>query len=334
MNDQALMARAIELSLLGSTAPNPHVGCVIAVNGEIVGEGYHERAGGDHAEVAALKMAGERARGGTAYVTLEPCNHQGRTGPCTEAMIAAGVMRLVYAVADPNPRAAGGAERMRAAGLQVEHGLLAAEAEAANEAWLTAVRRGRPWVRLKVAASMDGRIALPSSESKWITGEKIRQRMHRLRAESAAIVVGRRTVEVDDPLLTPRGEGLGGITPLRVVLDPSSKLDTARYRVFGADAPTLHVTGETHIQDLLDDLFERGLTSVLVEGGAVTHRSFLEADCVDEIVLCLGNVILGDGPSWVSGLDLESLGEASRWRLESTEAIDNDCLIKFRRQTS
>ncbi|MFI6531267.1 bifunctional diaminohydroxyphosphoribosylaminopyrimidine deaminase/5-amino-6-(5-phosphoribosylamino)uracil reductase RibD [Nonomuraea sp. NPDC050547] len=201
------MARAVELAAfgLGTTSPNPVVGCVILdAHGEVAGEGFHAYAGGPHAEIVALRAAGERARGGTAYVTLEPCDHTGSTGPCTEALLAAGLARVVYAVPDPNPLAAGGGERLRAHGVEVAHGLLGEEAERVNAAWLTSVRLGRPHVTWKFAATLDGRSAAADGTSKWITSPQARQDVHRLRATSDAIVAGIGTVLADDPLLTAR----------------------------------------------------------------------------------------------------------------------------------
>ncbi|MEV4891555.1 bifunctional diaminohydroxyphosphoribosylaminopyrimidine deaminase/5-amino-6-(5-phosphoribosylamino)uracil reductase RibD [Nonomuraea sp. NPDC055795] len=201
------MARAVELAAfgLGTTSPNPVVGCVILdAHGEVAGEGFHAYAGGPHAEVVALRAAGERARGGTAYVTLEPCDHTGSTGPCTEALLAAGLARVVYAVPDPNPLAAGGGERLRAHGVEVAHGLLGEEAERVNAAWLTSVRLGRPHVTWKFAATLDGRSAAADGTSKWITSPQARQDVHRLRATSDAIIAGIGTVLADDPLLTAR----------------------------------------------------------------------------------------------------------------------------------
>ncbi|MFE6128952.1 bifunctional diaminohydroxyphosphoribosylaminopyrimidine deaminase/5-amino-6-(5-phosphoribosylamino)uracil reductase RibD, partial [Streptomyces sp. NPDC056437] len=219
--DSTAMGRAITLAArgLGSTSPNPVVGCVITdASGRIVGEGYHQRAGGPHAEVHALRDAGEGARGGTAYVTLEPCNHTGRTGPCSQALVDAGIGRVVYAVADPNPQATGGGDTLRAAGIPAEAGLLAEEAAAGNTAWLTAMRRGRPFVRWKYAATLDGRIAAADRTSRWITSPEARADVHRLRAEADAVVVGSGTARADDPHLAVRGIE-GATQPLRVVLD-------------------------------------------------------------------------------------------------------------------
>ncbi|WP_327292131.1 bifunctional diaminohydroxyphosphoribosylaminopyrimidine deaminase/5-amino-6-(5-phosphoribosylamino)uracil reductase RibD [Streptomyces sp. NBC_01198] len=234
------MRRAIALSAraLGATAPNPVVGCVILdTTGAVVGEGWHRKAGGPHAEVHALRAAGEAARGGTAVVTLEPCNHTGRTGPCAQALIEAGVARVVHAVSDPSPAASGGAATLRAAGVDVESGLLAAEAEAVNVAWLTSVRRGRPYVRWKYAATLDGRIAAADGSSRWITSAESRADVHRLRAEADAVVVGSGTLLADDPHLAVRGVE-GAVQPLRVVVDSRAQVTPAA-RVLDDSAPTL-----------------------------------------------------------------------------------------------
>lgn len=239
------MRRAVTLSAraLGHTAPNPVVGCVILdASGAVAGEGWHQRAGGPHAEVNALLAAGLRARGGTALVTLEPCNHTGRTGPCARALTGAGLARVVYAVADPSPIAAGGAATLRAAGIDVESGLLAAEAEAVNIAWLTSVRLGRPYVRWKYAATLDGRIAAADGSSRWISSPESRADVHRLRAEADAVIVGAGTLRADDPHLAVRG--IDGVTqPLRVVVDSRARI-TAGARVLDDAAPTLIAVGE------------------------------------------------------------------------------------------
>lgn len=234
------MRRAVALSAraLGATAPNPVVGCVILdTAGAVVGEGWHRKAGGPHAEVHALRAAGDAARGGTAVVTLEPCNHTGRTGPCAQALIEAGVARVVHAVPDPSPTASGGAATLRAAGVDVESGLLAAEAEAVNIAWLTSVRLGRPFVRWKYAATLDGRIAAADGSSRWITSAESRADVHRLRAEADAVVVGSGTLLADDPHLAVRGIP-GAVQPLRVVVDSRAQV-TASARVLDGAAPTL-----------------------------------------------------------------------------------------------
>jgi diaminohydroxyphosphoribosylaminopyrimidine deaminase/5-amino-6-(5-phosphoribosylamino)uracil reductase len=291
-------------------------------DGEVVGEGYHHHAGDLHAEANALRVAGDRARGATAYVTLEPCAHYGRTPPCADALIAAGVQRVVVACPDPNPVAAGGLARVAAAGIETELGLLQAEAEAANEQFLFAMRHRRPRVVLKAAVSLDGRIALPSGESRWITGEAARRQGHRLRAQCGAVLVGRRTVEVDDPLLTVRLPGVVN-QPLRVVLDPHARL-RGDERVFDASAPSLRVTGEVDLPELLNDLFRRKVTGLLVEGGAITAASFVKAGLVDRLELFLAPKLLGDGPTWLEGLGLPALAEAPLGEVRKLRRLGQD----------
>ncbi|MGN6512520.1 MAG: bifunctional diaminohydroxyphosphoribosylaminopyrimidine deaminase/5-amino-6-(5-phosphoribosylamino)uracil reductase RibD, partial [Lysobacteraceae bacterium] len=227
--DHAMMARALRLAERGTytTKPNPMVGCVVAQGEEVVGEGWHQRAGGPHAEVLALEAAGARARGATAYVTLEPCAHVGKTGPCADALVAAGVARVVAAMRDPNPAVDGsGFERLRAAGIAVDAGLMEPLARELNRGFLSRVERGRPWVRIKLATSFDGRTALASGESKWISGGPAREDVQRWRARSGAILTGAGTVLMDDPQLTVRFSGdmpeheRAFVPPLRVVLDP------------------------------------------------------------------------------------------------------------------
>lgn len=243
-HDELYMARAFELARLGrfTTAPNPNVGCVIVRDGEIVGEGYHLRAGEPHAEVHALRMAGDKARGATAYVTLEPCSHHGRTPPCADALVAAGVTRVVAAMQDPNPQVAGrGLYKLQQAGVEVRHGLMLAEAEAVNLGFLKRMRTGFPYVQLKLGASLDGRTAMASGESQWITSPEARQDVQRLRAQSAAILSTSATVLADDPSLTVRWDELDAETqrlyprdnlrqPLRILLDSQNRI-TPQHRV-------------------------------------------------------------------------------------------------------
>ncbi|WP_079087013.1 bifunctional diaminohydroxyphosphoribosylaminopyrimidine deaminase/5-amino-6-(5-phosphoribosylamino)uracil reductase RibD [Streptomyces silvensis] len=244
------MRRALALAArgLGFTSPNPVVGCVVLdAAGETVGEGYHQRAGGPHAEVHALRAAGDKARGGTAVVTLEPCNHTGRTGPCAQALLDAGIARVVFAVGDPTPDATGGAATLRAAGVDVESGLLAEEAETGNAAWLTSVRSGRPHVTWKYAATLDGRVAAADGTSRWISSAESRADVHRLRAECDAVVVGSGTQRADDPHLAVRGPLLaeGAVPqPLRVVVDTRGTAVRPGARVLDDAAPTLVAIAE------------------------------------------------------------------------------------------
>jgi len=326
--DERYMRRAIVLARRGFPAPNPHVGCVLVRNGEIVGEGYHHHAGAPHAEAAALAAAGDRAAGADAYVTLEPCNHFGRTPPCSEALIRAGVRRVVVACADPNPKAAGGLTRLQEVGIETSTGLLAEEAYEANIAFMTSMRLKRPYVVVKAGASLDGRIALPSGESKWITGPEARRAGRRLRAELGAVLVGRRTVELDNPELTARTPGVVN-PPLRIVLDPHAKL-SGREKVFDNQAPTRHVTGKIDLPSLMSDLFESGVTSLLVEGGAITVASFVKAGLVDAVELFIAGKLLGAGPSWLGEIGLSSLGDAPQMEIRKVARIGADVRISGR----
>ncbi|MGW1979887.1 bifunctional diaminohydroxyphosphoribosylaminopyrimidine deaminase/5-amino-6-(5-phosphoribosylamino)uracil reductase RibD [Streptomyces sp. NPDC001889] len=347
--DTTAMRRAIALAArgLGFTRPNPVVGCVIAdASGETAGTGYHQRAGGPHAEVHALRAAGERARGGTAYVTLEPCNHTGRTGPCAQALIDAGVSRVVYAVGDPDPQATGGAATLRAAGLRVESGLLAEEAEAGNAAWLTSVRLRRPHVLWKYAASLDGRIAARDGSSRWITSAEARADVHRLRAEADAVLVGSGTLRADDPHLAVRGVE-GAVQPLRVVLDTHATI-RATARVLDDAAPTLIAVGEgadtghlpgvdiarlpagdrgLAVHGLLDELHRRGIRSVLLEGGPTLAGAFVAAGAVDKVVGYIAPVLLGAGPAALADAGISAIGEALRLQTTETLRIGPDLRI-------
>ncbi|WP_069173206.1 bifunctional diaminohydroxyphosphoribosylaminopyrimidine deaminase/5-amino-6-(5-phosphoribosylamino)uracil reductase RibD [Streptomyces griseus] len=350
--DITAMRRAVTLAArgLGATSPNPVVGCVVLdAAGQQAGEGYHRRAGGPHAEVHALREAGEAARGGTAYVTLEPCNHTGRTGPCAQALLDAGVRRVVYAVADPNPQATGGAETLRAAGVQVEQGLLADEAEAGNTAWLTSVRLGRPYVRWKYAATLDGRIAAADATSRWITSPESRADVHRLRAEADAVVVGSGTARADDPQLGVRGVE-GAVQPLRVVVDTAATAVRPGARVLDGTAPTLIAVAQdadtAHLPEdavlrlpraatgpglditaLLAALHTRGVRSVLLEGGPVLAGSFVAAGVVDTVVGYLAPVLLGAGPAALADAGISTLSQALRLDVTETARFGPDLRI-------
>ncbi|MFJ6699761.1 bifunctional diaminohydroxyphosphoribosylaminopyrimidine deaminase/5-amino-6-(5-phosphoribosylamino)uracil reductase RibD [Streptomyces sp. NPDC091272] len=345
------MHRAVRLAAraLGATSPNPVVGCVITdASGALAGEGHHRRAGGPHAEAHALREAGDRARGGTAYVTLEPCNHTGRTGPCAQALIDAGITRVLYAVADPNPTATGGADTLRAAGIQVEQGLLEAEATAGNAAWLTSVRLHRPYVLWKYAATLDGRVAAADGTSRWITSDASRADVHRLRAEADAVVVGSGTLRADDPHLAVRGIE-DAVQPLRVVLDTNATVRPGA-RVLDDAAPTLIAVADDakdsatealrtpaaggsgpevlrlpraatglDVSALLDALYARGVRSVLLEGGPTLAGAFVAAGAVDKVVGYLAPVLLGAGPAVLADAGISTLAEALR--LEVTETV-------------
>ncbi|MFD5882447.1 bifunctional diaminohydroxyphosphoribosylaminopyrimidine deaminase/5-amino-6-(5-phosphoribosylamino)uracil reductase RibD [Streptomyces yangpuensis] len=335
------MRRAIELAArgLGSTSPNPVVGRDLTDSpGPELGEGCPQRAGGPHAEVHALRAAGTAARGGTAYVTLEPCNHTGRTGPCAQALLDAGVTRVVYAVPDPNPQASGGAATLRAAGIDTEAGLLRAEAEAGNTAWLTSVRLGRPHVTWKYAATLDGRSAAADGSSRWISSAESRADVHRLRAEADAVLVGGGTLRADDPHLAVRGID-GATQPLRVALDTRAGLPPAA-RILDDAAPTLLVVaedadtrhlpgvdllrlplrdGRIPLDQLLTQLYARGVRSLLLEGGPTLAGAFLEAGAVDRVVGYLAPALLGAGPAALGDAGITTITHALR--LDITEAV-------------
>jgi diaminohydroxyphosphoribosylaminopyrimidine deaminase / 5-amino-6-(5-phosphoribosylamino)uracil reductase len=300
------MRRAVALSRRGFPAPNPHVGCVIVRDGSVVGEGWHAAAGGPHAEAMALAEAGERARGATVYVTLEPCAHHGRTPPCADALVRAGVVAVHVACQDPNPVAAGGVARLREAGIDVTVGLGQRAAARANEQFLTALSRGRPYVVLKAAVTLDGRMARPDGSSQWITGPAARAEAHRLRAECGAVLVGRGTVEADDPLLTARLPGVQN-QPMRVVLDPDWRLAGREWRVFDGSARTLWLghgeppdprgtSVEPGLEAALETVREAGATGVLVEGGPKVLSSFWRAGLWDRLDLFVGPSLFGGGP--------------------------------------
>jgi diaminohydroxyphosphoribosylaminopyrimidine deaminase/5-amino-6-(5-phosphoribosylamino)uracil reductase len=312
MTDIEALRRACELAAGGYPAPNPHVGCVILRGNEVVGEGFHAFAGGPHAEVVALAAAGERAQGGTAYVTLEPCHHHGRTPPCSMALLNAGVARVVYAVPDPNPRAQGGAEALRAAGVLVDQ-ISLPEAEAVNRVWLTAARRQSPYVILKVATTQDGYLARLDGTSKWITGEAARLAAHVLRAQMGAVLVGVGTVRADDPRLDARLPGLGRPVT-KIVLDPQSLLSGSE-KVFQSPGEVMWLREEVRggVAGVLAHLWAQGVTSLLVEGGAFTLGEFLRAGAWDELHQFVAPTEWGEGIPWHGGAE-PNLGEPDETR--------------------
>jgi diaminohydroxyphosphoribosylaminopyrimidine deaminase/5-amino-6-(5-phosphoribosylamino)uracil reductase len=344
---------------LGRVAPNPAVGCVIvSEGGRIVGRGSTKPGGRPHAETVALEQAKERARGATVYVTLEPCAHQGKTPPCADALIRAGVKRVVAAAQDPEPRVNGqGFARLKAAGIELTQGVLEKEALQLNEGFLRRVRDGRPLVTLKVAQSLDGKIALKSGESRWITGEEARAFGHLMRAEHDAILVGIGTALADDPELTVRLAGLEDRLPLRIVLDTNGRLPaqsklarTARKvptLVFtaGAPRPELEALGvdvvfaardaQAHIgiPAMLAALAKRGVTRLLVEGGAAVHASFLSGGLVDRLEVFTAPIVLGgDALDSVAARALADIKEASRFERTGERRLDGDLLESFIRK--
>jgi len=324
VTEHEAMGRAIALAArgLGTTSPNPVVGCLLlSPEGEVVGEGFHAYAGGPHAEIVALAQAGLLAKGGTAVVTLEPCNHTGRTGPCSQALIDAGIERVVIAVDDPTTVAAGGSDTLRRAGVEVETGVLRAEAEAGNVAWLTAVRRGRPHLTWKFAATLDGRSAAADGTSQWITSPAARTDVHVLRGTVDAIIAGVGTVLADDPQLTVRNlrDGTCAIRqPLRVVVDSSGRTpETARVR--DATAPTWIATtaelgsgpdGRTDLSALLTELYARGVRAALLEGGPTLAGAFLAAGLVDQVIGYIAPKLLGAGKAALVDAGVGTIADA------------------------
>lgn len=318
--DHEFMARALRLAHKGlfTTTPNPRVGCVVAKDGIVVGEGWHARAGEAHAEIHALNAAGIAARGATAYVTLEPCSHHGRTPPCADALIAAGVASVVVAMRDPNPQVGGnGLEKLRAAGIAFGSGLMAAEARELNIGFVSRMERGRPWVRLKLAASLDGKTALNNGRSQWITGPEARCDGHAFRARACAILTGAGTVRDDDPRLTVRDVPTSR-QPLRVVVDSHLEIpSTARIlqggntllaaagedaakiaalRAAGAEVIVLpNPQGKVDLPHLLQALADRGVNELHVEAGHKLNGSLLREGLVDELLLYFAPTILGSG---------------------------------------
>ncbi|MFY1575676.1 bifunctional diaminohydroxyphosphoribosylaminopyrimidine deaminase/5-amino-6-(5-phosphoribosylamino)uracil reductase RibD [Verrucosispora sp. WMMD703] len=335
------MRRAIELAArgLGTTSPNPVVGCVLLdADGEVVGEGFHAYAGGPHAEIVALAQAGQRAKGGTAVVTLEPCDHVGRTSPCSTALVQAGVARVVIAVPDPNPVATGGAATLRAAGVRVDLGVREAEAESGNVAWLTAMRRGWPYVIWKYAATLDGRSAAADGTSMWITSEAARMDVHALRATVDAVVVGVGTVLADDPRLTVRNLRDGSLAirqPLRVVVDSVGRTpDDARVRdgaartwVATAEEVGTAPDGGVDLPALLAALHTRGVRAVLLEGGPRLAGAFLAAGLVDRVVGYLAPRLLGAGPAALVDAGVTTIAEAIDLELTDVTQVGPDLRI-------
>lgn len=311
--EQAAMARALELAATPGVphGPNPRVGCVIlGPDGEEVAEGFHRGAGSPHAEVDALRNAGEDARGATAVVTLEPCNHTSpRSGPCSEALAAAGVRRVVYGQADTNPVARGGAQALVAAGVEVEGGVLADRARALNRAWTFAVEHGRPFVTWKLATTLDGRSAAADGTSRWVSSRAARRDTHLLRGECDVIMVGTGTVAVDDPELTVRDEVDEPLPrqPLRVVVGERDL--PADRRVFNDHAETLHLRSHDP-REVLATLFARDRQHVFLEGGPTLAAAFLQAGLVDEVVAYVAPVLLGRGRSAVGDLGIGTIAEA------------------------
>lgn len=329
--ERAAMRRALALgdSVRGRTSPNPPVGAVVlGADGTVAGSGATAPAGGPHAEVVALAEAGPAALGGTIVVTLEPCAHTGRTGPCVDALLAAGIKRVLYAVDDPNPAAQGGARRLRDAGVDVHAGLEArAAAASALRPWLHSVATGRPFVTWKYAATLDGRVAAADLSARWISSAASRADAHTLRAVVDAVLVGSGTVLADDPQLTSRDpdDVLAEHQPLRVVLDRRHRTPQAA-RVLDSAAETL-LLDTAAPRFALKALEDRGVRHVLLEGGPTLAGAFLEARCIDEVVAYLAPLLLGAGPSALGHAGIDSLGEAVTLELDTITQLGPDVKI-------
>lgn len=353
-SDYQMMQTALDLAWKGkfSTSPNPRVGCVIAQGNQIIGQGFHIKAGEPHAEVHALRQAGYLAKGATAYVTLEPCSHYGRTPPCAKALIKSGISRVIAAIKDPNPLVAGkGLALLEQAGIETHSGLLEKQARILNRGFLSRIERDRPFIRLKCAASLDGKTALSDGQSKWITGEDARLDVQTLRAESCAVLTGIGTILADDPLLNVRSFPTLR-QPTRVILDSDLKTPLHAQIIKDSQSPTIIVTlnqeqtrwcdytqyshikilqattlhGKIDLPNLLTQLAQVGLGEILVETGATLASAFLSENLVDEIVLYQAAKILGmpGKPLFTLPEDLNTLQQPSQWHTQSVEIIGND----------
>lgn len=356
--DEHWMSMALQLANkgLGRTSPNPVVGAVIVNNGQIVGTGFHQKAGTPHAEIHALREAGSKARGATLYVTLEPCCHYGKTPPCTEAIIRAGINRVVVATLDPNPLVTGkGIRQLKDAGIQVTVGLLEKEARQQNEVFLKYITANRPFCALKMAVTLDGKIATAGGDTRWITGPQARTFTHRLRSRYDAILVGINTVINDDPLLTSRLEGESK-DPIRIILDSKLRISpAARVVNLSSEAPTVIITtkhhdpekksllerrgvevipvdddhGKVNLRSLMEVLANRNITGVLIEGGAQVAAAFLEAKLVDKLYWFMAPKIVGGQAALgaVSGKGRVQLKDAWQFAIHETKSLGDDLLL-------
>lgn len=324
--ERAALSRAVELAKRGPrTGGNPRVGCVLLTSdGRTIAEGWHEGAGTPHAEVMALSLAGPHAKGATAVVSLEPCNHTGRTGPCSVALAEAGVVRVVYGQPDPNPEAFGGAEFLAAQGISVEYCELDDTGLDLNRTWSFAVTHGRPWVILKAGTTLDGRIAAADGTSQWITSAEARRDAHELRSEVDAILVGTGTVLADDPSLTVRLDGFTGSPPLRVVM--GNRGLPAGARILDDQAETLVVA--THDPAaVLAELFARGVRRLMIEGGATVAAAFMRAGLVDDLRWYVAPLVLGAGPAAVADFGVSTLADGIRLNVVNMARVGSDVRI-------
>jgi diaminohydroxyphosphoribosylaminopyrimidine deaminase / 5-amino-6-(5-phosphoribosylamino)uracil reductase len=355
--DTRMMQHALVLAERGAytTKPNPMVGCVIARGDKIVGEGFHQRAGEAHAEVFALQQAGELARGATAYVTLEPCAHFGKTPPCADALVSAGITRVVAAVPDPYHAVSGrGFEKLQAAGIHVEQGLLETQARELNRGFLSRVQRGRPWVRVKMAMSLDGRTAMANGESKWISSDTSRDDVAKWRARSSAILTSAATVEFDDPQLTVRlAQAVPFVPPLRAVIDTGGLLRD-NYRIFDGQAESISICsasvvpvysdhreamslpekhGHVDLAAVLSQLAMRGVNEVQVEAGANLSGAFLKQHLVDELLIYIAPIVLGEkSRPLFSQLNIYSMAQCMRFTVVDNQMLDGDIRLLLRQK--
>lgn len=352
------MARALRLATRGlyTTDPNPRVGCVLAVDGEVVGEGWHRRAGGAHAEVKALMEAGSKALGSTAYVTLEPCCHQGKTPPCTQALVNAGVSKVISAMYDPNPKVARkGMGKLKSAGIEVACGLLEFEAQKLNRGFCKRMLTGKPFVFTKMAMSLDGRTALASGESKWITGASSRRDAHRLRARSGAIITGVGTVLADNPSLTARLENVDVVQPLRVIVDSTLRTpvtakilslpgnaviaaaargsktgrlpDERRYEV--VELPPTD-DGRVSLDALIEYLADREINEIMVEAGTTLNGAMLQSGLIDEVVVYLAPCVLGDDGRGLFQLpEIKNMADKIALDLNEVRQVEADIRLRY-----
>ena len=366
--DVAFMQLALDLAKQGefTTTPNPSVGCVLVKDGKVVGKGFHAKAGEPHAEVMALREAGENARGATAYVTLEPCSHSGRTPPCAKGLVEAGVSKVIAAMCDPNPQVAGkGLQILSDAGIESAVGLLEENAEQLNKGFLKRMRTGKPFVQLKLAMSIDGKTAMASGESKWITGAQARADVQQYRAKASAILSTSQTVLADDPSLNVRWEELPSDVkasyaqeklrqPVRVILDSSHKV-RSDFKVFSTESPVWlvgeddysltdfpHFTdylkldrnqGETRLQALMAELGKRQINTLWVEAGATLAGALIAENLVDELIIYMAPKLLGDQARDLCHLpNLTQLAEAPLWQLQSCEPVGDDLKLIYIRK--
>ena len=319
---EAAMARAIDCARLGlgQTYPNPIVGAVItSANGELLSEGFHQ--GADHAEVIAINSAKELPAGSILYITLEPCNHHGKTPPCVDAIIKSGIKKVVYAVSDPNPVAAGGAERLREAGIEVQSGIGEMQARLENRAWLTKIKKGRPRITWKIAATMDGRVAASDGSSKWITGELARADVARMRSLADGIVTSTATVIADDPAMTSKGFGKN---PVRIVM--GSRVIQAKTQIMDGAAETLLIKSRD-FKDLIALTNERGFNQLLIESGPTLGTALVREDLIDEIVLFQAPAFLGSGTPLIGDLGITNISGRLDFEISDVKMIGSDLKI-------